>query len=167
MAVEFHGSLDILVANVGGPPMGRSLELDDESLTQALNENLMASVRLIRASVPHMQHRRWGRICAITSFSVLKPIPELALSNTARSGLLAWARTAADDLTPDGITLNIACPGLHATERAVQLGANIETAGNPDDFGRAVTFLCSQQAAGISGVTVPVDGGASSLAWLT
>jgi 3-oxoacyl-[acyl-carrier protein] reductase len=164
--VEFHGSLDILVANAGGPPVGRSLEVDDEALTKALNENLMASVRLVRGSVPHMQERQWGRICAITSFSVLQPIPELALSNTARSGLLAWARTAADDLAPDGITLNIACPGLHATERAVQLGADLDAAGDPEDFGRVVSFLCSQQSAGISGLAIPVDGGASALAWL-
>lgn len=166
MTLDFHGSLDVLVANAGGPPPGRSLEVDDDAILDAVNANLLTSVRLVRAAVPHMEPNGWGRICLITSFSVLEPIPELALSNTARTGLLAWAKTAARDLAPSGVTLNIACPGLHATERAIALGMGAQPLGDPDDFGRVVAFLCSLQAAAITGQAVPVDGGATALSWL-
>jgi len=166
MTVDVHGGLDILVANAGGPPPGRSLEVDDEAILDAVNANLLSSVRLVRAAVPQMEPHGWGRICLVTSFSVFDPIPGLALSNTARTGLLAWATTAAGDLAASGVTLNLACPGLHATERAIALGMGAEPLGDPDDFGHVVAFLCSEQAAGITGAAVPIDGGATALAWL-
>jgi 3-oxoacyl-[acyl-carrier protein] reductase len=91
--VEAFGSIDIVIANAGGPPPGRALEVDDDMLTEALNANLLSSVRLTRAAVPIMRDRGWGRICCITSYSVVQPVPTLALSNTARVGLWAWAKT--------------------------------------------------------------------------
>ena len=159
-AVERFGSLDILVANAGGPPTGRSLDVDDERLLAALNDNLLTSVRLVREAVPHMRSRGWGRICLITSSSIKQPIPTLALSNTARTGLWAWAKTAAADLYGDGITLNLACPGSHATDRMkdVKLEGPI---GDPADFGRVVAFLCSDPAGFVSGTTLLVDGARS------
>jgi len=119
-------------------------------------------VRLVREAVPHLRSGGWGRICLITSSSVRQPIPELALSNTARAGLWAWAKTASSDLFTDGITLNLACPGLHATDRMRQLGATTSgrAAGDPADFGRIVAFLCSEPAGFISGTCVGVDGAA-------
>ncbi|HSS09889.1 MAG TPA: SDR family NAD(P)-dependent oxidoreductase, partial [Acidimicrobiales bacterium] len=115
--VERFGGLDILVANAGGPPPGRALEVTDEQLAAALNANLLTSVRLVREAVPYIRQGGWGRICLITSYSIKQPIPTLALSNTARTGLWAWAKTAAADLWADRITLNLACPGAHATDR--------------------------------------------------
>lgn len=156
--VERFGRLDIVVANAGGPPSGRSLDVDDAQIEAAVNANLLTSVRLVREAVPHMRAQGWGRICLITSSSIKQPIPTLSLSNTARTGLWAWAKTAATDLFEDGITLNLACPGLHNTER-MQALQNLEgPRGNPADFGKVVTFLCSQPAAFISGSTVLVDG---------
>lgn len=158
-AVERFGRLDILVANAGGPPPGRALELDDERLSAALNANLLTSVRLVREAVPHLRTGGWGRICLLTSATVKQPIPTLALSNTARTGLWAWAKTAAADLFPDGITLNLACPGLHATDRVKELGtAQDAPLGDPADFGKVVAFLCSEPAAFMSGTAVLVDG---------
>jgi 3-oxoacyl-[acyl-carrier protein] reductase len=163
--VEWKGRLDILVPNAGGPPPGRALEVDDEALAAALNANLLTSVRLVREAVPHMRERHWGRICCITSFSVKQPIPTLALSNTARTALWAWTKTAAQDLFPDGITLNMAAPGHHATDRMKQLagGGAVNTAGmgDPSDFGRVVAFLCSEAASFVNGVALQVDGGAT------
>jgi 3-oxoacyl-[acyl-carrier protein] reductase len=157
-AVERFGRLDILVANAGGPPAGRALEVDDEALRSALNANLLASIRLVRAAVPHMRSGGRGRIVLIASRSVKQPIPDLALSNTARTGLWAWAKTAAQDLAPDGITLNLACPGTHATDRARSLGLS-GPMGDPADFGDVVAFLCSAQASFITASAVQVDGG--------
>jgi 3-oxoacyl-[acyl-carrier protein] reductase len=164
LAVERFGSLDIVVANAGGPPPGRALDVDDASLIAALNANLLTSVRLVRAAVPVMVERGWGRICCLTSFSVVQPIPTLALSNTARVGLWAWAKTAAHDLAADGtgITLNLACPGPHATERMRQLGnEGGGPMGDPADFGKVVTFLCSDPARFVNGAALVVDGGAT------
>jgi 3-oxoacyl-[acyl-carrier protein] reductase len=157
-AVERFGRLDILVANAGGPPAGRALEVDDEALRAALNANLLTSIRLVRAAVPHMRSGGWGRIVLITSRSVKQPMPDLALSNTARTGLWAWAKTAAQDLARDAITLNLACPGTHATERARSLGLSGRL-GEPADFGDVVAFLCSDQASFITASAVQVDGG--------
>jgi 3-oxoacyl-[acyl-carrier protein] reductase len=166
LAVDRFGSLDIVVANTGGPPPGRALEVDDAALVAAVNANLLTSVRLVRSAVPIMAERGWGRICCITSYTVVQPIPTLALSNTARAGLWGWAKTAANDLANDGtgITLNLACPGSHATERMRQLGGGNLTGpmiGDPADFGKVVTFLCSDPARFVNGAAVVVDGGAT------
>jgi 3-oxoacyl-[acyl-carrier protein] reductase len=166
LAVERFGSLDVVVANAGGPPPGRALDLDDAAIVAALNANLLTSVRLVRSAVPIMAERGWGRICCITSYSVVQPIPTLALSNTARVGLWGWAKTAAHDLAAGGrgITLNLACPGPHATERMRQLGGGDSGGapmGDPADFGKVVTFLCSDPARFVNGAAVVVDGGAT------
>jgi 3-oxoacyl-[acyl-carrier protein] reductase len=162
--VERFGALHVLVANAGGPPKGKAMEVDDATLEAAINANLLTSVRLVRAALPHMRAAGWGRICLITSSSVKQPIPDLATSNTARAGLWGWAKTAAQDVIGDGITLNLACPGLHATDRVKDLGFTGRL-GDPADFGRVVAFLCSQHSGFISGAALQVDG-ASTLGLL-
>ena len=158
-AVEHFGGLHVLVANNGGPPPARALEVDDEAVLAAVQANLLASIRLVHAALPHMRAAGWGRICLVTSKSVRQPIPTLALSNTARTGLWAWAKTAAADLFGEGITLNLACPGTHDTERARQTGGPGQgPVGDPGDFGKVVCFLCSQPAGFVSGTAVGVDG---------
>ena len=162
--VEQFGSLDILVGNAGGPPPSRALDVTDEGIETAVNANLTTSVRLAREAVPHMRENHWGRICFITSVSVKQPIPTLALSNTARTGLWAWAKTASQDLFADGITLNLACPGSHNTDRIralVATGNFSGPLGDPNDFGKVVAFLCSEPAKFISGVALQVDGAAT------
>jgi 3-oxoacyl-[acyl-carrier protein] reductase len=162
------GALDILVGNGGGPPAMRALEIDDAAMALALNDNLRAMVRLVRAAVPHMLARRWGRICLITSSAVKEPMPALALSNTARTGLWAWAKTAAQDLRQDGVTLNLACPGYHATDRLKAIGGAPEglDAGDAADFGKIVAFLCSEPTGFVSGAALQVDGAQSVLGLL-
>ncbi len=160
---ERFGSVDIVVPNAGGPPPTKALEFDDDQLSTAINANLSTSVRLVREAVPHMRANHWGRVCCITSFSVKQPIPTLALSNTARTALWAWIKTAAADLFPDGITINTAAPGHHATDRMKQLGGgDTEGMGDPADFGKVVAFLCSQPANFVTGVALQVDGGATT-----
>jgi 3-oxoacyl-[acyl-carrier protein] reductase len=159
--VQRFGRIDIVVGNAGGPPPARALDLTDEALEQALNANLITSVRLAEAAVPHMQSAGWGRICFIASSSIKAPIPILAASNTARTALWAWATTAASDLAGSGININLACPGLHATDRVKDLGSTNARMGDPEDFGKVVAFLCSEPANYISGTTLLVDGSAA------
>jgi 3-oxoacyl-[acyl-carrier protein] reductase len=162
--VERFGQIDIVVANAGGPPAGRALDVDDDAIRRAVEANLLSAVRLVRAAVPPMRTRGWGRICCISSYSIVQPLPGLALSNTARAGLWAWVKTAAADLGAEesGITVNLACPGPHATERMRQLGGSGGgPMGDPADFGRVVAFLCSRPASFVNGAAVVVDGGAT------
>ena len=159
--VERFGGFDILVANAGGPPAARALDADDDALLNAVNENMLTSIRLVRTAVPHMRAAGWGRICLITSITVKQPIPNLTSSNAARAGLWGWAKTAAQDLAGDGITLNLLCPGLHATDRVRDLGRQTEPLGDPEDFGRIAAFLCSAHAGFVSGAALQVDGAAT------
>jgi len=161
-AVDRFGGLDIVVANAGGPPPGRALDQSDAALGSALNANLLTSVRLVREGLPHMRAAGWGRICCITSYTVRQASPDLALSNTARVGLWGWLKTAAHDLASEssGITINMICPGPHATDRMKELGG-AAVMGNPADFGSVATFLCSAQAGFVNGAAVVVDGGAT------
>jgi 3-oxoacyl-[acyl-carrier protein] reductase len=161
--VDRFGTIDILVPNAGGPPPTRAFEFDDQQLATALNANLTTSIRLAREAVPHMRLNKWGRICCITSYSLKQPLPTLALSNVARTALWAWIKTAAQDVFSDGITINTAAPGSHATDRIKALGrGNIDGAGDPADFGRVVAFLCSQPANFITAAALQVDGGATT-----
>jgi 3-oxoacyl-[acyl-carrier protein] reductase len=160
LVVAHFGRLDILVANAGGPPAQRALEVTDDEVIAAINANLLTTVRLVRAARPQLRATGDGRICCITSYSVLQPIPELALSNLARAGLWGWAKTAARDLVAEGVTLNLICPGPHRTARMATLGMQ-DRAGDPTDFGRAVAFLCSTTARFITATTLVVDGGAT------
>lgn len=151
------GRLDIVVANAGGPPRARALDVEPAPMGAALQTNLLSSIALVQAAVPHLRASGGGRIALITSSAVKQPIPDLAYSNVARAGLWAWAKTAAHDLIDDGITLNLVCPGLHDTDRVHELGFEGRM-GDPGDFGRVVAFLCSSHAGNISGTAVAVDG---------
>jgi 3-oxoacyl-[acyl-carrier protein] reductase len=158
-ALAQHGRLDIVVPNAGGPPPGRALDVTDEQLAAAFEANCLASIRLVRAALPHLEAQGWGRICMITSYTVKQPAPFLSLSNVSRTALWAWVKTAAPDVADKGITINMAAPGSHATDRMKQLGGS-GPMGDPRDFGDVVAFLCSEQAKFINGVALNVDGGA-------
>ena len=162
--VEAFGTVDIVVANAGGPPPGRALEVDDALLERGAQRQ--PAVR--RPADPGSRaapcaDRGWGRICCITSYSVVQPIPALALSNTARAGLWAWAKTAAQDLAAEGtgITLNLALPRCPMPPIACASWAGPGAMGDPADFGSLVAFLCSEQAAFVNGAALVVDGGAT------
>lgn len=170
-AREALGGVDILVTNAGGPTPGTFATTPTESYPDALDLNLISVVAMCKAAVPAMQERGWGRVVAITSISVRQPLPHLILSNTARAGATAFLKTLATEVAPDGVTVNSVQPGLHATERLIQLyGGDTEAAakdvparklGDAADFGSVVAFLCSEAAQFITGAAIPVDGGSA------
>ncbi len=174
------GDPDILVTNAGGPAPGTFATTPLEQYEKGINLNLMSAVRLIHALVPAMQKKGWGRIIAITSTSVKQPIGSLLLSNTARAGLTGFLKTVSTELAPDGITVNSILPGIHKTDRIVQLAEHrskeenrpaediiremmtanpTKTIGDPGDFGAAAAFLASDQAKYITGQSILIDGG--------
>ena len=162
------GSIDILVTNAGGPPAGTFASTPVDAYADAIALNLTSTVAMCKAAVPDMVERRWGRVLAITSISVRQPIATLILSNTARAGVTGFLKTLANEVAPDGVTVNSIQPGLHATDRLTTLyggtegladGIPTRTLGDPADFGRVAAFLCSESARFITGAAVPVDGG--------
>lgn len=169
-ATEALGGLDILVPNAGGPPPGTFASTPLDAYAPALELNLLSTVAMCQAAVPAMCQQGWGRVVAITSVSVRQPIAELILSNTARAGVTGFLKTLAREVAPTGVTVNSVQPGLHATDRLVQLHGGDPSAaasrvpagalGRPEDFGAVVAFLCSDAARFITGAALPVDGGA-------
>jgi len=175
------GGIDVLVTNAGGPPSGSFMDFDDEAWMKAVSLNLMSVVRLNRLVVPAMREAGGGAIINLTSISVKEPIRGLVLSNAVRAGVVGLSKTLADELGPDGIRVNVVCPGYTATERMTELmraraareGRDYDevAAGfhnsvplgrfaDPADVARMVAFLASDAADYVTGVTVQVDGGA-------
>lgn len=174
------GSVDILVTNAGGPPAGTVADLTAEDFRKAVDLNLMSTINLTYAALPHMRRAQWGRIVAITSVSARQPLEELALSNTARAGVLGFIKSVSNQFAAEGITANAVCPGYTKTERTVELArmfvesgkgteedfyakvnvrVPMQRMGRVDEFAAAVTFLCSARASYITGVALPIDGG--------
>ncbi len=165
------GSVDILVANNGGPPAGLFDTLETSDWTEALQNNLIAMKDSALEVLPHMQDQSWGRIVFITSVSVKQPIDSLILSNTARAGLTGFAKTLANQVASQGITVNLVLPGIHDTERVKQLHADLadpamiakdipmQRLGRPEELAAVITFLASTRASYITGQSIVVDGG--------
>lgn len=177
------GPFDILVNNAGGPPPGLWSDWDREDFISALDANMLAPIALMKACLPGMIDRGWGRVVNITSQSVKAPIAVLGLSNSARAGLTGYVAGTARQVAEHGVTINNLLPGIHATDRAASLdgavvaqqGITLEEAqtqrkatipardyGNADDFGRTCAFLCSPHAKFIVGQNILLDGGATN-----
>jgi 3-oxoacyl-[acyl-carrier protein] reductase len=176
------GRVDICVTNTGGPPAKKFAELSLEEWRAAVDQILMSAVFFAREALPRMRKNRWGRLITITSVSVKQPIDGLLLSNSLRAGVTGLARTLANEYGPDGITVNNVCPGYTLTERLDELadklardsGAPREEIykrwsaltplgrlARPEEFAAVVTFLASERASYVNGVTLAVDGGLS------
>ena len=170
MAIAALGGVDILVPNTGGPPPGTFASTPIDLYQTGIDLNLLSVVGMCKAAIPAMQQRRWGRVVAITSIVVRQPSPTLILSNTSRAGVTGFLKTVSREVAGDGVTVNSAQPGIHATDRitslyvsmpdAGTLGIPAGVAGDPDDFGQIVAFLCSEQAKFVTGLQMHIDGGA-------
>jgi 3-oxoacyl-[acyl-carrier protein] reductase len=163
VAADHLGGLDILVVNAGGPPPGTFQSLPLESWDQAIQLTLMSAVRLVHEALPHLKRSDQGRIVFISSISVRQPIPTLVLSNALRGAVVGMAKTLSRELAPDGITVNSLAPDGVLTDRIRELGMKPSSPmgrfGDPAEFAAACAFLCSRQAAYITGQTLGVDGG--------
>jgi len=172
---------DILVTNAGGPPPGDFRDWNRDDWIKALDANMLTPIELIKATVDSMIAQRFGRIVNITSSSVKAPIDILGLSNGARSGLTGFVAGLARKIAPHNVTLNNLLPGAFDTDRlnvtmtgaASKQNRTIEEVraqraaaipagrfGTPAEFGAFCAFLCSVQAAYMTGQNVLLDGGA-------
>jgi 3-oxoacyl-[acyl-carrier protein] reductase len=177
---DYFGGLHVLVTNNGGPPAGYFFDIDDNEWYRSVDLTLMSAIRLIRAAVPHMREQGWGRIINIASVSVKEPIDNLMLSNSLRPGVVGMARTLANQLAADGITVNNVLPGYILTERVKGLAETqarsqgkspdevldgfaepipIGRIGKPEELAAVVAFLASEQASYVNGTSILVDGG--------
>jgi 3-oxoacyl-[acyl-carrier protein] reductase len=168
MALQACPAPDILVTNAGGPPSTDFRCLTLEDWRGALDANFLSATELIRAVADGMIQQRFGRIVNITSLTVRMPVQRLELSNATRLALTGYVASVARQLAPQHVTVNNLLPGTIATERIRELGQTAEAliakvpagrAGKPEEFGAACAFLCSQQAAYITGQNLLVDGG--------
>jgi 3-oxoacyl-[acyl-carrier protein] reductase len=171
---------DILVNNNAGPAPGRFEDWDHDQWLAGLESNLLAPAMMIRALLPGMKERGFGRIVNITSAMVKTPMAPMALSTTARSGLTALCKSISKQVAPFNVTINNLLPERIDTDRQVQManvvaklgGISYEEAraqqvasiaagrlGLPSEFGDACAFLCSAQAGYISGQNLQLDGG--------
>ncbi|MBV1927260.1 MAG: SDR family oxidoreductase [Rhodobacteraceae bacterium] len=178
------GDVDILVTNAGGPPPGLWSDWDREDFIKALDANMLAPIALMKALLPGMMKRGWGRVVNITSQSVRAPNGVLGLSNSARTGLTGYVAGTSRQVASSGVNINNLLPGFHDTDRAAGLDDGTATAqgisiaqarttreasipvgryGTRQEFGAACAFLCSQHAGYIVGQNLLIDGGATSL----
>ncbi len=170
----------ILINNTGGPPAGKAIDSDLEAFRVAFNAHLICNQILVQKLVPLMKNSGFGRIVNIISTSVKQPIPGLGVSNTIRGAVANWSKTLSLELAEFGITVNNVLPGATQTQR---LDAIIErksdNSGKSEkeimdemkneipakrfaeavEVAQAVAFLCTESAAYINGINVPVDGG--------
>ena len=179
-AAERFGRLDIMINNSGGPPLARAHNATEEQWETALQRSLLFFARMSREALPHLKKSGSGRIINILASTVYQPIPNLALSGVTRLGVVAFAKSLADEVGRDGILVNNVCPGSllsermlsNVTNRAKELGISVDEAlaqraaetavgrvGDPKEMAYLVAFLASSRSSYITGTTMLVDGG--------
>ena len=178
--VERFGRLDVMVNNSGGPPLARAATADEDQWAVAVQRSLLFFARMSREALPHLRNQGGGRIINILASTVYQPIDNLALSGATRMGVVAWAKSLADEVGRDNILVNNVCPGSilsdrmlsNVTSRANELGIPVEEAlaqrasetalgrvGQPVELANLVAFLASTKSSYMTGTTILVDGG--------
>ena len=174
-AVERFGGLDILVNNTGGPPAGPFDGFEDADWQAAFDLTVQSALRATRHALPALRRSGRGRIVNLTSSAVKEQSEGLLLTNTLRPAVTGWAKDLSRAEGRNGITVNSVAPGYTDTDRLQYLYSLEEDPAQarrrdeeaipvgrfarPDEMAAAIAFLCSTQAAYITGVTLLVDGG--------
>jgi 3-oxoacyl-[acyl-carrier protein] reductase len=175
-----YGSVDICVANAGGPPAKGFLDASMDDWQQAIEANFLSVVYFAREVIPHMQRKRWGRIVTLTSITTKQPVTNLVLSNAVRAAVVGLVKSLSNEFGKDGILVNNVAPGFTATDRLKELAkarsaasstseqeifdgwaadASVLRLGEPREVAETIVWLASARASYITGQTVLVDGG--------
>ncbi len=172
---------DILVNNNAGPPPGKFQDWDEAAWMGALNANMLAPIFMIKALLPGMRARKFGRIVNITSAMVKSPkFADMGLSTSARLGLTGVSKSLSREVASDNITINNLLPeridtdrqkfmaermmksqGISMEEARRQIAASLpmKRFGTPEEFGGTCAFLCGVQAGFLTGQNIHLDGG--------
>ena len=174
------GGVEILINNTGGPPTGSILQVEADAWRTWYQVMAISLFELTRQLLPPMKDKGWGRIVTVVSSGVEQPIPNLGQSNAIRASIVGWAKSLANEVASQGITVNCVVPGRIHTERVDEIdsanakrqGVDVATVaaqsratipvgryGTPEEFAAVVAFLASAPAAYITGSLVRVDGG--------
>jgi 3-oxoacyl-[acyl-carrier protein] reductase len=174
------GPIHILINNSGGPASGPLLQASSETFLQTFQQHLLANHQLAQLLIPGMRNAGYGRIINIISTSVRIPLKNLGVSNTIRGAVASWAKTLANEVGPDQITVNNILPGFTRTQRlqllmeekAKKENKSVDSVeaewknevplrriAEPDEVAALAAFLASPAASYIHGVSIPVDGG--------
>lgn len=179
-AMKEFGRVDILVTNSGGPPAGSFESLSAETWNDAAQLLLHSTVEMVRAVLPGMKERKWGRILNVTSIAAKQPVDGLMLSNSLRAAVHGFARSLANEVAPFNITVNNILPGYTRTDRVISLakhasetkGISVEASfrawedqvpmgrlAEPKEIAAVAAFLVSERASYLTAGSIAVDGG--------
>jgi 3-oxoacyl-[acyl-carrier protein] reductase len=163
------GGIDVLVTNTGGPKKGNFADVNLEQWQEDFQSLWMSVVESLHVALPVMRKQKFGRILMITSLAAKEPLPGLTTSNGLRAGLAGLAKSIANEVAADGVTLNLLLPGYTATDRLKELNLSDDRVrqmvpagrlGNPQELADLACFLASPRAGYITAQSIAVDGGA-------
>ncbi len=174
-------TVHLLYINAGGPPTGSFFDFQDKDYIEAINLNLMSTINLTYAFIKYMMEQKFGRIVASTSISVKEPLSDIILSNVSRTPVVAFIKSISREVAKYNITANCVAPGYTMTDRLRKVVENrakkenitfeeelkklsedipMKRIGDPEEYADVVTFLLSERASYLTGVTLLIDGGA-------
>lgn len=165
-----YGSPEVLVINMPGPPKGLFMDLEWSDWQTGFEALFSPAVQLMKWAIPSMKEKGFGRIILVTSLAAKEPIAKMPISSSLRAGLSSLVKLASRDLIAQGITVNAVLPGWTLTPGVEKLKVAEAMAPtlpqkrllHPHEIGDVTCFLCSQQASGLTGQSILVDGGATS-----
>ncbi|MFN8150384.1 MAG: SDR family oxidoreductase [Solirubrobacterales bacterium] len=180
-ATDRFGSLDVIVNNAGTSRWRALEEVPDEDWLAAYEINVMAPMRLMRAALPAMAERGWGRVVNVSSTAGKRPSAMMPEYSVAKAAQLSLSRLFADRFAADGVLVNAICPGPVKSEMWMQEGGLLDQSrgegsredglaaagakrpigrlAEVDEIASAITFLCSERASYVAGAAWSVDGG--------